>query len=192
MEKEQLFEFFRKKRFFPIGNDINYRMADQLQETILLMLSDNPKLPIHILLNSIGGQVGAALTIYDFLMSIPSPSIGYVNGKCHSAALVVLAGCKNRLSTPNSRFLCHSITSSIEIKNVLQTEEDIKSYFNETKRMSEAVALIQKNSFGIQKEDFLKLSEKGERTRIPLFADEAKQYGIIHKIVKKIPIDFSL
>lgn len=190
MDKQ--FEFFRKKRFFPIGDDINNRMAYELQETVLLMLNDNPNLPIHILFNSLGGRVGPALTIYDFLKSIPCEPTGYVNGKCHSSALVILAGCKNRLSTPNSRFLCHAITTTLEIKNVSQTEDDMKAYFSESKRMSEAIALIQKNSFGIQNEDFLKLSERGERTRVPLFADEAKQYGIIHEIVEKIPIDFSL
>lgn len=192
MEKEH-FEFFRKKRFFPIGNDINNRMAEQLQETVFLMLNENASLPIHMFFNSGGGEVRAALTMYDFLISLNCSIMGYVNGKCHSAALVILAGCKTkRTCTTHSRFLHHAITTSIEVRNVLQEKNDIELLLTENKKIVDAVATIHKNSFGIQNEEFLRLSEIGQRTRIPLFADEAKKYGMIHEIVDTLPINFSI
>lgn len=154
---------------------------------------DNPVLPIHIFINGNGGSLLAGLCIYDFLVSISNPIIGYVNGNCHSAALIALAGCKSkRLCTPNSRFQYHAVRTTIDIKNVGQTEEDVQDLIVEAKHYAKRVAEINESSYGMPYDKFMLLSEKGERTGLPLLAEQAKEFGVIHEIVTELPFKFTV
>ncbi len=40
------------------------------------------------------------------------PVTGLVNGKCNSATLIILAGCKKRYATKHSKFLFHGMKSA--------------------------------------------------------------------------------
>lgn len=193
MENEQqTFDLLRRRRFFPIGNDINMKMAQKLQETVTLMTIDDETLPVHIFINGNGGFVPAALCIYDFLISIPNPVIGYVNGNCHSSSLIVLAGCKTkRLCTPHSSFQFHAVTTRIEVKNVMQTEEDLQALIKDARHHSQRVTDVMVQQYGIPLETYITMSEKGERLGIPIDALEAQSVGVIHEIVTVLPIKFS-
>ncbi len=56
MNKEETFEMLRKKRFFPVIEDISWRMLGQMQEVLLVMAADDPIRPVSIYFNSNTGK----------------------------------------------------------------------------------------------------------------------------------------
>ena len=78
------------RRIFLQG-EIDANMANAVLSQ-LLYLTDEGEQPIHIYINSNGGEVDAGLMIYDMLQSIDTPVNLYCTGMAASMAAVILAG----------------------------------------------------------------------------------------------------
>lgn len=107
----------------------------------LLYLRDEGEQPIHIYINSSGGEADAGLMIYDMLQSIDLPVNLYCTGMAASMAAVILAGGQKgrRFILPHSKTMIdrpliaggvggfavsqgHSFSDSIEATKVIINE----------------------------------------------------------------------
>ncbi|KKQ35418.1 MAG: ATP-dependent Clp protease proteolytic subunit [Candidatus Nomurabacteria bacterium GW2011_GWB1_37_5] len=189
MERNDALRLLQEKRIFPVGN-IDQKLADELRAGILLMAISDPKKEIHLIIDSTGGSVNAALSVYDFIRGISVPIIGIVNGRCHSSALIIYACCTRRLCLPNCLFLFHAIASGNEIKSTNDVVLSAQMLVKRNKRIINDVNNIYSDNFGINKNELKKMEVMGELYEKKLFSDEAKKLGIVHEIIDKFPFQF--
>lgn len=133
--------------------------------------------PTKVTINSPGGYVYDALSIYD---AIDGRNDIYciATGKCMSAATLVLLAFKPelRMATKNTTFMIHSITSMAYGKTA-QMVDDV----NETKRLQKLTDSIYTSKSGITKELLEEIHR--EKKDLYLTAKEALKYKIISKIL---------
>jgi ATP-dependent Clp protease protease subunit len=143
--------------------------------------ADKPGEPIRLFVNSPGGDVNSGFAIFDTIRFIKSPVIIVNAGLCASIATIINIAAKkeNRLSLPNSRFLIHQPlipgqvqgqASDLEItaKQILLTRAKINKYLaDETGTKLEKV-------------------EKDTVRDYWMNAEEAKEYGLINKIITSV------
>lgn len=89
----------------PIGGDVANLICAQL----LHLASDHAERPIQLYVNSPGGDIDAALAIFDTMQHIEAPVSTVCLGAAGSVAALLVAGgdAGQRLALPNARFLLH-------------------------------------------------------------------------------------
>lgn len=187
MTELEVQEKYAKKNIFFVKGEITPKLADVLIGLILInMLQNDGKTPITIIIDSKGGEVRPALTIYDFLKSLKVEVRGIVIGKCSSAALIVFAGCTKRQCLPNSAFFYHSTTFTRTIKsNVNNLEETMKNVLDDCEEIQKRKRDVQIKNFNVTVEKLAELERRGEESNYDIYAEEAKNLGIIHEVIEK-------
>lgn len=95
-----------KRRIFVEGQ-ITMELACEFADQVML-LCDQSHEPIHVFINSPGGEVKAGLMIYDVMQSSPAPIRMYCRGIAYSmAALLFASGSHGRFLLPNSELMLH-------------------------------------------------------------------------------------
>ena len=95
-----------KRRVF-IEGQITMESACEFADQVML-LCDQSQEPIHVFLNSPGGEVKAGLLMYDIIQSSPVPIRMYCRGIAYSmAALLFASGNCGRFLLPNSELMLH-------------------------------------------------------------------------------------
>lgn len=94
-----------------IGGEIDAETSAVVIDQLIAL--SRTKKPIQILINSVGGDAGEALAIFDAIKLMPVHTNGIVIGQCYSAAPTILQACTVRLLTPNSRLMLHTGTFSV-------------------------------------------------------------------------------
>ena len=89
----------------PIGNDVANLVCAQL----LHLASEHDDQPVQLYVNSPGGEIDAALAIYDTMQHIPPPVATVCIGSAASVAALLVAGGDpgHRTALPNAHFLLH-------------------------------------------------------------------------------------
>lgn len=89
----------------PIGGDVANLICAQL----LHLAADHAERPVQLYVNSPGGDIDAALAIYDTMQHIEPPVSTVCMGAAGSVAALLVAGgaAGQRLALPNARFLLH-------------------------------------------------------------------------------------
>ena len=90
----------------------------------------------HVRINSLGGEVDAALAIHRLLASLPNVTTECI-GFCASAATVIFMAGKERLIAKNALFLIHKCSSSAygnenEIRRTLEEQQVINNTIRNT------------------------------------------------------------
>ncbi|MFZ2414647.1 MAG: ATP-dependent Clp protease proteolytic subunit [Minisyncoccia bacterium] len=161
-----------------LGGTINDAVANIVIAQMLFLDHREPNKEMVMYINSPGGEVTAALAIYDTMQFVKSPVSTICIGLAASAAAVILsAGSKGkRFALPNSEIMIHQVAmegvggqaSEIEIttKEILK----IKARLNEVlvKHTGQSIKKIEKDT---DRDYFMS-------------ADEAKKYGLIDEIIK--------
>jgi ATP-dependent Clp protease protease subunit len=165
-----------KERIIFLGEAIDDHVANLVIAQLLFLAAEDPKKDIKLYINSPGGSVTSALAIYD-TMQFVKPEVSTVCiGQAASAAAVLLASGKvgKRISLPNARVLLHQVMGGVEgqVKDVeIQTKEmlRIKNQVNEilSKHTGQTLKKIETDT----DRDFF------------MTPDEAKNYGIIDKVI---------
>ena len=114
MRDEEFNDRLLKKRTILLEGDITAEKCQKVRQLMMELAIQSDK-QITLIIDSEGGDIHSALWLLDFIKVLGAPVIGVVNGKCMSAALVILQGCQRRIATIHSEFQCHYITSSFEI-----------------------------------------------------------------------------
>ena len=101
--------------------------------------------PITIYINSEGGEVHAALSLFDFIRSSPVKIITIITGNASSAATIISLSGHERKITENSYMLIHNISSSFwgkmhefedEMKNMAKLTSNLKSIYRENSKLN--------------------------------------------------------
>jgi len=165
-----------RSRTILLAEPIRPQLAERICAKLLLLDQEDRKLPIDLYINSQGGDVDAGFAIYDMARFISAPVRCISAGLTASAAVVVLLAApkERRLSFPNSRFLIHQPSTGVR-----GSAADIQIEAREIVKIRERInALIaQETGQPIEK------VEKDTRRNYWMTAEEARQYGLVTKII---------
>lgn len=176
--KDRELELILKSRTIVISEDVNSTMAGDITRLVTFMEAEDPKAPILVTINSPGGEAYTGLGIYDTLRATSCPVYTLVNGLCASAGIVILlsADADNRFSLPSSRFMIHQPSGGAS-----GTASDIEIKAENMKALRHMYFEIIAGACGHTIEQ---VADKAKRD-FWLGADEARQYGLVKRIVTK-------
>ena len=171
-----------KDRIIFLGGSIDDDVANLVVAQMLFLSNEDSKSDIHFYINSPGGSVTAGLAIYDTMQFLRCDVATYCVGLTASMGAVLLtggtAGKRNLLA--NSRLLLHQPL----ISGVLQgTATDLEIEANEILRLRTKLFEILANHTGKKTQEV----EKDCDRNLWLSADEAIDYGLADRILKKVP-----
>lgn len=175
---DPLTEKFLKTRQILLSGEINKDLADKIVRQLLVLEADDSEKPIYMYIDSPGGDVDAGFAIFDMIRFI-KPEVYLIGmGLIASAgALILLASDKDhRLALPNSRYLIHQPSSGMK---GVATDIEIHA-----KEMEKTRAIINKVIADQTGKNIDQVTKDTDRDYW-LDAEEAKEYGLVSKIISK-------
>ena len=166
-----------KERIIFLGGPINDAVANTVIAQMLFLESEDPGKDINFYINSPGGSVSAGLAIYDTMQFLKCDVSTICVGMAASmGAFLVAAGKKGkRLSLPNSEIMIHQIMGGAEGQ---ATEIEISA--RHILKLKERLNKILAAHTG---QPYAKIEKDTDRDFF-MSAEEAKEYGIIDKIIQ--------
>ncbi|MCG8606449.1 ATP-dependent Clp protease proteolytic subunit [bacterium] len=166
-----------KDRSILIYGQITQEMAQEVSEKLLILSSDSNS-EIKIYINSQGGHVESGDTIFDMIRFSPAPVKMIGTGWVASAGALIYAAppVEQRYTLPNTRFLLHQPMGGMSgsaTELAIETEEIIKM----RRRLNKI--------FSAQTGQPPKRVEKDTDRNYWMTAMEAKEYGLVGKIIEK-------
>lgn len=165
-----------KTRTIVLAGPVTKKMAERFIGQILLLEQENPRDPIYVFINSPGGDVDAGYCIYDFIRFVAPKVYCICAGLTASAAVVILlaADKANRLSLPNSRLLIHQPSTGVQ-----GTTADIQIEAKEILKIRQKINELIARETGQD----LRRVEEDTRRNYWIGAEEARQYGLISRVI---------
>jgi ATP-dependent Clp protease protease subunit len=165
-----------KERIIFLGTPIDDQIANLLVAELLHLESEEPDKDISIYVNSPGGSVYAGLTIYDTMQFVkPDVQTICVGTALSMAALLLAGGAKGkRMALPNAKMLLHQVSGGFE-GQATDIEIQAREVISVRRRLEEIIALH-------SGQPLEKVSKDMERDYF-LSAEEAKEYGIIDRVI---------
>ncbi|MDP1887147.1 ATP-dependent Clp endopeptidase proteolytic subunit ClpP [Polaromonas sp.] len=169
-----------KERVIFLVGPVNDQTANLVVAQLLFLESENPDKDISFYINSPGGSVTAGMAIYDTMQFIKPDVSTLCTGMAASmGAFLLAAGAKGkRFTLPNSRVMIHQPSggasgqaSDIEIhaRDILKTRDQLNRILAE--RTGQTIEKIERDT----ERDYF------------MFADEAKEYGVVDQVISKRP-----
>jgi ATP-dependent Clp protease protease subunit len=166
-----------KERIIFLGGPIEDNAANAVIAQLLFLDSQDNKEDIRLYVNSPGGQVSSALAIYDTMQYVKADVSTICIGLAASGAALLLAAGKKgkRFCLPNSEVLIHQVMGGASGQAT-----DVAIHANHIIKVKERLNDI------LAKHTSQKISKVETDTERDYFmsAEEAKDYGIIDKIIK--------
>ncbi|MBQ2935633.1 MAG: ATP-dependent Clp endopeptidase proteolytic subunit ClpP [Lachnospiraceae bacterium] len=167
-----------KERIIFLGEEVNETTASLIVAQMLFLEAEDPEKDIHFYINSPGGSVTAGMAIYDTMQYIKCDVSTYCMGMAASMGAFLLAGGTKgkRLALPNAEIMIHQPlggargqATEIEIaaRHILQTKAKLNKILAENTG-----------------KDFEVIAADTERDNW-MTAEEAKEYGLIDRVVGK-------
>lgn len=168
-----------KDRIIFLGQQVDDQIANALVAQMLFLQSDDPKADIHLYINSPGGSITAGMAIYDTMQFVSCDVATYCVGQAASmGAALLTAGAKGkRFSLPNARIMIHQPLAGMQ-----GTAREVEIHVEELRRIKKKMNELMIEHTGHSLE---KIEEDTDRDRF-MSADEACEYGLIDKVVKKV------
>lgn len=168
-----------KDRIIFLGSEIDDQVANLIVAQLLFLASEDADKDIHLYINSPGGSISAGMAIYDTMQFIkPDVSTICIGMAASMGTILLLAGEKGkRYALPNSEVMLHQPlggsrgqASDIKIhaEHILKTRNTL--YRIISKRSGQPFEKVEKDS----DRDFY------------MSAQEAKEYGLIDKVIEKL------
>ncbi len=174
-----IFSRLLRDRIIIVGNSIDDDVANSVVAQLLYLQFEDPKADIHMYINSPGGSVTAGLAIYDTMQYISCDVATYCVGQASSMAAVLLAagarGKRNAL--PNSRIMIHQPLAGME-----GTATELEIHAKEVLRIKRRINEILYKHTGRSLEQIEKDTDRDKF----MTAEEARDYGLIDKILEKL------
>ena len=156
-------------------------LASTVTAQLLFLENEAPENTIHIYINSPGGSLTAALSIYDAMQYV-GPKVGTLcTGLAASGASLLLAGGAPglRMSLPHAQILIHQpFTQGIQGQ-----ASDIQIHAQEILRQRESLARLYAKHCGRPLEDVERALERD----FFMTPEQAKEWGLVDLIVAKNP-----
>ncbi len=173
-----IFSRLLKDRIILLSGEINDDVASSVVAQLLFLAAQDSEKEISLYINSPGGSVTAGMAIYDTMNFIkPDVSTICVGMAASMGAFLLAAGTKGkRYSLPNSEIMIHQPLGgaqgqATEIQIAAERIIRIKDKMNRILAENTGQTLEQ-----------IKLDTERDKY---LFATEAKEYGLIDKIIEK-------
>ena len=156
-------------------------LASNVTAQLLFLENEMPDRDIHVYINSPGGSLTAALSIYDAMQYV-GPKVGTLcTGLAASGASLLLAGGAKglRMALPHAQILIHQpFTQGIQGQAT-----DIQIHAQEILRQREQLARIYAKHCGRNLEEVERAMERD----FFMTPEQAKEWGLLDLIVEKNP-----
>jgi ATP-dependent Clp protease protease subunit len=155
-------------------------MANLIVAQMLYLQFEDPKRDIHLYVNSPGGSVTAGMAIYDTMQFLTCDVATYCIGQAASmGAMLLTAGAKGkRFALPNARVMIHQPLAGTE-----GTTTEILIHAKEFLRTKKTLNQLLSRHTGQP----LEVIEKGTDRDNFMSAAEAREFGLIDKVLERIP-----
>ena len=171
-----------KDRIIFLQGVVNDDMANLIVAQMLYLQFEEPKRDLSLYINSPGGSVTAGMAIYDTMQFVNCDVATYCMGQAASmGAMLLTAGTKGkRYALPNARVMIHQPLAGsegttteilIHAKEFLRTKDTLNHLL--AKHTGQTIDLIRK---GTDRDNFMS-------------APEAKEFGLIDKVLERMPED---
>ena len=167
-----------KERIIFLTGVVEDNVASLICAQLLFLESENPNKDISFYINSSGGTVTAGLAIYDTMQYIrPDITTVCIGQAASRGSLLLTAGSKNkRYALPHSRIMVHQPSGGVQGQ-----ASDIQIHANEILTIRKKLNEIYVHHTG---QNIKKIEEYLDRDSF-MGPDEAKNFGLIDKIVNK-------
>ena len=167
-----------KDRIVLLGFPIDDHVANLIVAQLLFLESQDPEKDIYLYINSPGGSVTSGMAIYDTMQYIKPDVVTICIGQAASMGAVLLcAGAEGkRYALPHSRIMIHQPLGGIQGQAT-----DIIIHAEEIKRIKRILNEILSKHTG---QPIEKIEKDVERDYF-MSAEEAKEYGLIDKVIEK-------
>lgn len=166
-----------KERIIFLGTPINDAVANAVIAQLLFLESQDPKKDIVMYVNTPGGIVYSGLAIYDTMQYVkPDISTICVGLAASMGAVLLTAGARGkRYILPNSQVLLHQVMGGAEGQAV-----DVDIAARQIIKTKDKLNQILARHTG---QDIKKIEKDTDRD-FYMSAEEAKDYGVIDRIIK--------
>ncbi|MCX2716297.1 ATP-dependent Clp endopeptidase proteolytic subunit ClpP [Helicobacter sp. MIT 21-1697] len=167
-----------KDRIILLSGEINDHIASSIVAQLLFLEAEDPEKDINFYINSPGGVITSAFSIYDTMNYIHSDISTICIGQAASAgAFLLSSGTKGkRFSLPNSRIMIHQPLGGAQGQAT-----DIEIQAKEILRLKKTLNEIMAHNTG---QKIGKITQDTERDFF-MSGEEAKKYGLIDEILTK-------
>jgi ATP-dependent Clp protease, protease subunit len=173
-----IFSRLLKDRIVFVDGEIYDVTADLVVAQLLFLESQDPEKDIHLYINSPGGSVTAGLAIYDTIQYLkPAVQTICLGQAASMGALLLACGTRGkRAALPSARILIHQPWGGVSGQAV-----DIGIQARELVRIKRLIVQYFAEHAGKSAEDV----ERDLERDFYMSAEEALQYGIIDRILKR-------
>ncbi len=167
-----------RERIIFLGTPIDDEVGNSIVAQLLLLDAENPEKDIMLYINSPGGYITAGMAIYDTMKHIRADINTICLGEaCSMGAFLLAAGTPGkRMALPNARIMIHQPSGGARGQAT-----DIMIEANEIERIKKQMNEIMAEMTG---QELSKIEEDTERDFF-MTANQAKEYGILDKVVTK-------
>lgn len=171
-----IYSMLLKNRIIFLGAPIDQEVANVVIAQLLYLSSTGPKQPIHLYINSPGGEVYAGLAMYDAMQMVDAPVYTYAVGMTASMATGLLcAGAQgHRYTLPHATIHQHPTSSGMR-----GYTDDVRIALREQERLQTQMFHIIAKHAG---KTWQEVEQDFTRDRY-MNAIEAKEYGLIDQIL---------
>ncbi|WP_025450785.1 ATP-dependent Clp endopeptidase proteolytic subunit ClpP [Helicobacter pylori] len=167
-----------KDRIVLLSGEINDSVASSIVAQLLFLEAEDPEKDIGLYINSPGGVITSGLSIYDTMNFIrPDVSTICIGQAASMGAFLLSCGTKGkRFSLPHSRIMIHQPLGGAQGQ-----ASDIEIISNEILRLKGLMNSILAQNSGQSLEQIAKDTDRD----FYMSAKEAKEYGLIDKVLQK-------
>lgn len=162
---------------------VDEKCANRLMDAVEKCIKKHDR-QILLLISSPGGAVSPGIAIYNYLKGIPLDVETYNFGQVDSIAAVIFAAGKRRYSSPDARFMIHSV--SWEGKEKTYDQKKLEEIVESLAIDRENIAKILADNCKKTPTEIKEMMKKGTT----LEAKEAKEIGLVTDITHKLIKDF--
>ncbi len=168
-----------RDRIIFLGDQITDETANLVTAQLLFLEAEDQGQPIHLYINSPGGSVTAALSMYDAMQWVSAPVSTICLGMAASGGSLLLAGggAGRRLALPNSLILIHQPWAS----GLQGKASELEVHAREILRQRDLIVQIYARHCGQSEE---KVARDIERDNF-MTAEQALQWGLIDQIITR-------
>ena len=176
-----IFSRLLKDRIIFLGTQVNDVSANLIVAQLLFLQFEDPKSDVHMYINSPGGSITSGMAIYDTMQYITCDVATYCIGQAASMGAVLLtAGTKGKRHVlPNARVMIHQPLAGME-----GTATDLAIHAKEVIKVKRRMNEIMLKHTGQTLEQLEKDTDRDNF----MSADEAKSYGIVDKVLDRLPV----
>jgi len=166
-----------RERIIFLNKQVDDEIANQIVAVMLYLDSEEPGKDIQLYINSPGGSVTAGMAIYDTMQCIKSDVATLCVGLAASMGSFLLsAGTKGkRLALPHARIMLHQPSTTGTQGQASDIEIEAREILRLRRRLNEIYA--QQTGQPVEK------IEKDTERDIFLSAEEAKEYGLVDRVL---------